>query len=166
MSARGWLWAAGFSFIAASAIPLHRYYKAIEGPVIDARDSALTAVAAKPIFANCTAVNPVRLKGAAGHRFADPQVKFSYVFEGVTYQSERYSRTNRYQLLTPQECEKFVQAFVGSQSVTAWVDPKNPRYAALQPMVPVPWLEYGLLLLGGLSCAGAAYLQFVRRKVQ
>lgn len=161
-----WLWISALMFLGASAALFYDYRNSMDGPSSFWGDASLVGIAGHPVHAECTRFSTPGGKGTIRKIFADPHVKFSYVYEGVAYQGLRYSRTRKYDLLTPDECDMVIQAFLNSQSVTIWVDPKNPSYSVLKTELPFPLIELSLMLIGGLVLAFAGYLQFAESRAQ
>ena len=155
------LWISGLLFVGASAVSGYDYVKRIEGPVGLSGASNLISISGLPIAVNC---KKYFSKGTTGRLLAEPNVQYSYSINGVTLQSDRYSRMRKYETTTPEECDDFAKEFLKNRSVTVWIDPKNPSYAVLNPKLPFPWIEAFTALIGLLALFSAGYLQFARKR--
>jgi len=147
--------------VGVSAVSWHDYVKRIEGPVSLFDASNLASVSGLPIAVDC---KKYYSKGKTGTLLAEPNVQYSYSFDGVAHQSDRYSRMRKYEIITPEECDEFSKEFLQNRSVTVWIDPKNPSYAVLNPKLPFPWIEALTALIGLLAFVIAGYLQFVKKR--
>jgi hypothetical protein len=158
------LWISALMFFGASAVSLYDYANSVDGPSPPWDDDSLIGVSARPVSAECRRFKAeVSYKGLG--RSAYPQVKFAYMHDSMEYRSARYSRTHKYHSLTPNECDSVIQDFIKSQSMTVWMDPKNPSYAVFKKDLPLPLIEM-FFLLTGLALATAGYLQFAKSRKQ
>ncbi|MBS7808253.1 hypothetical protein [Variovorax sp. PCZ-1] len=137
------------------------YVKRIEGPVILRSDSNLTSIPGRSIAVDC---RKYYSKGTTGRLLAEPNVQYSYSFSGITHQGYRHSRTQKYQLMTPEECDEFAREFLKNRSVNVWIDPSNPSYAVLNPHLPFPWIEVFAALGGLLAFISSGYLKLAQSR--
>jgi hypothetical protein len=167
MSTYKWLWISALMFFGASAASFCDYRNSIYGPSSFWDDASLVGVSARPIHAECRRFTaPGGYRGFGEQVLADPQLKFSYLYKGGEHLGVRYSRTRKYHSLKPDECSAMIQGFLASQSLTVWVDPKNPNYSVFKKDVPFPVIELSLLLIGGLVLAFAGFMKLANSRVQ
>lgn len=159
-----WLWISALMFFGASAISLYDYRNSIDGPSNFWDAASLVGVSARPIHAECRPFTKLDAFKETGN-LADPQVKFSYVYERIEFLGARYSRTHKYRAITASECKWEIQNFLASQSMTVWVDPKNPSYAVFKKDPPFPLIELSFLLTG-LVLAIVGCLTFAKSRMQ
>jgi hypothetical protein len=166
MSMYKWLGISALMFFGTAAAWLYDYSKSIEGPVSIWGDANLMAISGRPLQAECKKFSTLTGKFTFRKRFADPKVTFSYTYGGLEYLGERYSPTRKYDFYTAEECEELIRGFLKSQSVTIWVDPRNPSYAVLNPSLSLPWIGLSFMLIGGLVLVVAGGLKFFMRRAR
>jgi hypothetical protein len=166
MKASHWLWISALLFFGASSAWLYDYRASIDAPIDFWGNSNLSEVSGRPLHAECKKFSSPGGRFARRELLADLKVKFSYMYDGVEYLGDRYSPTQRHDFHTSKECDELIRAFLNGQSVTIWVDPKNPSYAVLNPKLSLPWIGLSLMLAGGLVIAIAGGLKFFMRRAR
>jgi hypothetical protein len=155
------LWIAALLLSGVSVVSWGDYVKRIEGPMNLLNGSNLTSVPGTTIAVDC---KEYYSKGTFGRVLAEPNVQYAYSVDGVAHQGYRYSRSQKYQVFTPEECAELAKEFLKYRPVNVWIDPNNPRFAVLNPNLPFPWIEVFTAVGGFLAFIGAGYLQFAKSR--